>query len=93
MKNRLRNQQVTVKPRIVANDGTFKVEYYGMIVKDHCATGWTTFEQAVEYANRVARRNPRVIETINRQRAAQRNQRIARRRAVWESAHRMPVAA
>ncbi len=87
---RLRHQPVTVKPRIVANAGTFKVEYFGRIVQEHVAAGYPTFEQAVEYANKVARRNPHMVEAINAEREAARRRRVEVREALR---HGLPVAA
>lgn len=87
---RLRHQPVTVKPRIVVNDRTFKVEYFGRIVQEHVAAGYPTFEQAIEYANKVAQRNPGMVEAINTEREAARQRRIEFRQAVK---HGFPVAA
>lgn len=95
MKTRIRTQQVTVKPRVIVNGDSFKVEYFGPITKGDCGTSYPTLEAAIEYANSVARRNPRAVETINRQRNAQRLARLARKQAVKDalSAYGFPVAA
>ena len=76
MQQRLRNQPVTVKPRVTVNGGAFKVDYFGPHVKEHCGTGHPTFQAAIEAANRVARRYPMRIEVINAERAKQREARL-----------------
>lgn len=68
---RLREQPVTVKPRIVITDtNRFKVEYYGKFVQDHCGTAFPTFDMAVQHANNVAARYPQDVQRINQQRQA-----------------------
>lgn len=68
---RLREQQVTVKPRIVITDtARFKVEYYGKFVQDHCGTSFPTFDMAVRHANNVAARYPHDVQRINAERTA-----------------------
>jgi len=79
MSTRLRNQEVTVKPKIYMDGATFRVEYYGPITRGHCGTGFPTFEKALEHGNNVARRNPVLIKTINRKRFWERQARLARK--------------
>lgn len=75
MSNRLRNQEVTAKPRIVVNGASFKVEWFGSHVKQHCSAGFQTFESAVQFANTMARWGaPEKVREINEQ---QRNDRHA----------------
>ena len=79
MSTRLRSQEVTVKPKIYMDGATFRVEYYGPITRGHCGIGLPTFEQAIEYGNNVALRNPVAIKTINRKRFWERQARLARK--------------
>lgn len=77
MNTRLRNQVVTVKPRIVVNGDSFKVEYYGHITKQHVSVGYPTLEKALGFANAVASFYPEQVKAINRERAMARLERRA----------------
>lgn len=90
MKTRIRTQQVTVKPRVIVNGDSFKVEYFGPITKGHCGTNYPTLKSAIEYANSVARRNPWLVRKINEEQAAARRIRKATRQALTLG---LPVAA
>ena len=79
MNQRLRNQEVTAKPRITVNGASFKVEWWGKITDQHCAIGVPTFGLAVQLASSMARGNRDKIEQINAERAAQRRARVLRR--------------
>lgn len=81
---RLRNQPVTVKPRIIVNGNAFKVERWGAHVKEHVASGFPTFEKAIEHANRVAPLYYREISEINAEQKQQRDARIRRNRLINE---------
>uniref|UniRef100_UPI003F494B10 hypothetical protein n=1 Tax=Arthrobacter silvisoli TaxID=2291022 RepID=UPI003F494B10 len=76
MNTRLRNQEVTVKPRIVVNGDSFKVEYFGRITKQQISVGHPTHESALAHANMLARFNKFEIEPINKQREKERMARI-----------------
>jgi hypothetical protein len=55
MSTRLRNQEVTNKPRVIIHGDSFKVEWFGRNIQEHCAIGMPTFESAIKFANKVAR--------------------------------------
>ena len=83
MNQRLRNQEVTAKPRIIAYAGTFKVEWFGAHVKTECAAGFKAFDDAVKFANTMAVHGaPDKVRMINDVQRRQRNARILRKRMI-----------
>lgn len=65
---RLRDQEVTVKPRIVVHGAGFDVEYLGKTTGRKCVMPCQTLTEAVEYAYVVARRYPDEVREINTRR-------------------------
>jgi len=51
MNNRLRNQQVTKRPRIVVHDGSYKLEWLGHHSGEPCAVGYKSLADAINYGN------------------------------------------
>lgn len=54
MKNRLRNQEVTKRPRVVVNGHAFKLEWLGNYSGQPVATGFETLGEAIDYGNVLA---------------------------------------
>lgn len=54
MKNRLRNQEVTKRPRVVVNGDSFKLEWLGHYSGEPCAIGYRTLVEAINYGNVLA---------------------------------------
>ena len=82
MNQRLRNQEVTAKPRITVNGGSFKVEWWGKVTDQHCVIGVATFGLAVQLATSMARGNRDKVEEINDQQRNNRHARILRRHLI-----------
>lgn len=68
MSKRLRDQEVTVKPRIIVRNGGFDVEYLGKTLGKKCVMPTQELSNAVAYSNMVARRNPDEVRAINTRR-------------------------
>ena len=88
-KRRLRIDEISVKPRIYIDGDSFRVEYYGPLTQGHCGAGFPTFEAAIEHGNKVARRNPLMVKSINQQREHERQA----RRNLKQAISAFPVAA
>lgn len=82
MSQRLRNQPVTVKPRIIVNGGSFKVEWWGKVTDQHCAIRAASFGLAVQLATSMAHGNRDKVEEINRRQRLARDARILRDRII-----------
>lgn len=76
MSNRLRNQEVTAKPRITVNGGSYSIDWIGAITGEHCGVGHKTFEGAIYAANMMARYNAEKIREINAIRDLHRHARV-----------------
>ncbi|MDQ0100492.1 hypothetical protein J2T10_000111 [Paenarthrobacter nicotinovorans] len=62
---RLRDQEVTAKPRIVVRSASFDVEYLGKVHGGKCTMPCLSLDDAMEYAFMVARRSPDEVRAIN----------------------------
>jgi len=54
MSNRLRNQEVTARPRVIVNGGAFKLEWLGHYSGQPVAAGYLTLSDAIDYGNVLA---------------------------------------
>jgi hypothetical protein len=56
-KTRLRDQPATLRPRVVIRGKKYWTEYYGPLVEGVCGRQSVSFEDAIHYANQIARRH------------------------------------
>lgn len=77
---RLRDQEMSVKPRIIVRPGGFfDVEYFGTIRGRECSITCLSWAQALEVAKSVSLSNKQAVEQINvRQAQARQIRRAAR---------------
>ena len=54
MSTRLRNQEVTARPRITTDGGTFKLEWLGHHSGQAVAVGYANLVEAIEYGHVLA---------------------------------------
>jgi hypothetical protein len=59
---RLRDRPATFRPRVVIRNGKFWTEYFGPLTKGDCGRESVTFEDAIHYANAIARRHSPLIK-------------------------------